>query len=242
MGNIGDTSLDRRTLALQGYLPDGSSAYLMGSWPDVTIRPYETRTFEIAGITEGLRAMLQAGYTMTVDPDNTIAEMNDENNTREVNPTSLKVWWCDTKIPVYRDLRVARAEMTLYVQKNRVSGVEDVHTGTRTDESSNNNCWDSGCNDMFRCSYTFPAFSILEDEDLAISIHAEQEYSTEFDDLGTPYRVFTPGEDWGSFPAADENDWNHPVWCKNFSYTPNVDRVVGEEPWFTYLCILQLPE
>ena len=59
--------------------------------------------------------------------------------------------------------------------------------------------------------------AILEDEDLAISIHAKQDYSTEHDDLGTPYRVFTPGEEWGSFPAAGENDWNHAVWCQYFS-------------------------
>ena len=222
-------------------LPDGTRTSLVQTWPDITIRPYETQSFEIGGISEAVRTTLQGGYIIMVDPDNTIAELNDENNFRDVNPTRLKVWWCDTRIPVYRDLRVARAEMTLYVQKNRISGVEDVFTGTRTDESSNNNCWDAGCNEMFRCSDTYPAFSILADEDLAISVHAEQEYSTEFDDLGTPYRVFTPGEDWGAFPAADENDWNHPIYCHYLSRTPDVSRVVGEEPWFTYVCILQLP-
>ena len=241
IGNIGDTSLDNRNLSLQAFLPDGTRTSLVQTWPDITIRPYETQSFEIGGISEAVRTTLQGGYIIMVDPDNTIAELNDENNTKEVNPTRLKVWWCDTRIPVYRDLRVARAEMTLYVQKNRISGVEDVLTGTRTDESSTNNCWDAGCNEMFRCSDTYPAFSILADEDLAISVHAEQEYSTELDDLGTPYRVFTSGEDWGAFPAADENDWNHPTYCHYFSRTPDVSRVVGEEPWFTTICILQLP-
>ena len=127
VGNIGDTSLENRSLTLEGFMLDGSSASILNTWPNVTIRPYEERTFVFAGISEAVHARMAGGYRMVVDPNNTIAEMNEENNSREVNPSRLKIWWCDTRIPVYRDLRVATAEMTLYVQKNRISGVEDVH-------------------------------------------------------------------------------------------------------------------
>jgi hypothetical protein len=73
VGNIGDTSLENRSLTLEGFMLDGSSASILNTWPNVTIRPYEERTFTFAGISEAVHARMAGGYRMVVYFNNTVA-------------------------------------------------------------------------------------------------------------------------------------------------------------------------
>ena len=241
--NVGDAALQNRSVQLQVFLPDGSLASLFGSWPGVTIEPYTAQVFEITGVTAGMRAALQDGYTVIIDPDNTIAESDEENNSWEISTTRLKVWWCDTRLPVYRALRTADGTARLFVRKF-IDTVADtvIIDDARTSHSSNNNCWSSGCNDsIFLCEDGYPVFTVLEDETLLVGVTASQEYSTASDPLGSIDRVLTAANDWGAFPAANEEDWNHPADCLYFSMTPNVSGVLNEDPWYSQVCILRLP-
>ena len=243
VGNIGDTSLDARTLKLQGFLPDGSPASLLGSWPNATILPYETHTFEISGITEGLRSMLQEGYRMVVDPDNTIAELNDANNSYDVSNVRLKVWFCNKCMPEYHSTRNLD-RFNFYVSKfNGRSEYEYIVRDVERRDDSTDNRWASNCNSNLICYENSRVFSVLKDEVLHISMAAWQEYGVtdRLDYLGMAEQEYSVTENWGAFPAADENDWDHPEQCQRFSHTPDAEFVINEDPWWVNVCILQLP-
>ena len=85
--NAGDGTLENRTVGLQSMLSDGSRLYLDGWWPNITLGPYESRTFDLSGVTESAYEQMRIGYSVIVNPDHTIAEANYENNVFTVERT-----------------------------------------------------------------------------------------------------------------------------------------------------------
>ncbi len=79
--NIGEKTMDNRTLRLETTLADGSRAYLDGMWPNVTLRPGDTTTRDIVGLSDHAMEQLASGFTITVDPDEEITESDEGNNT-----------------------------------------------------------------------------------------------------------------------------------------------------------------
>jgi len=113
--NIGDVALENRTVAFGSALEDGSPAYLNRSWPNISLEPRATRTFDLTGVTETVRALLANGYSITVNPDGLVSESNMDNNTFTVRgATTMVVRWCDTIVPHYYGYgHTVRMDMTL---------------------------------------------------------------------------------------------------------------------------------
>ena len=121
--------------------------------------------------------MLQEGYRMVVDPDNTIAELNDENNSYDVSNVRLKVWWCNTCIPVYHSTRDSDT-INLVVDKVRGDEYEHKFIVLNTDNTPEGNrwiVWDCGAT-SFYCREGSSVFTILRDEQLEVWAQAFQVY------------------------------------------------------------------
>ena len=82
--NVGEHALESRTVALETYLPDGSPLYITRSTPNVSIERGFSQVFTLIGVDESIRQRMQGGYTVVVNPDNTILESNTRNNSRSM--------------------------------------------------------------------------------------------------------------------------------------------------------------
>ena len=240
--NTGRGGLEHRNVNLHWDLADGSSVGLLRVFEDISLRPFESTVFEVAGIDAGTRASLEGGYSVYVDHIWNIAESNEDNNIYTVSPVRLKVWSCNSCIPEHYSGGVWQWDsMDIFVNKVRGSISEEIYYVRREEYSAwdgTPHIWHLGCESGLTCDTGSRVFNILEDEKLQVRVLVEQNYIVYTIDLGDITRTFTVDDEWGGFPAADENDWNHRPYCQFITHTPEGE----DENWWTTLCILQLPE
>ncbi|OGO14919.1 MAG: hypothetical protein A2Z14_16875 [Chloroflexi bacterium RBG_16_48_8] len=83
--NVGESPLAHRSLAIETYLQDDSPLYIAGSLPNVSLEPFETITFGLGGVSQSILEQMQDGYSVVVNPDHSIFESDDSNNTYSID-------------------------------------------------------------------------------------------------------------------------------------------------------------
>jgi hypothetical protein len=249
--NVGDGPLENRTLAFQTMLPDGSPLHLVGSWPDVSIEPGETRVFDLSGVSDSMRDSMVDGYSVTVNPDGTVAELNLDNNTYTVRgPSRMVISWCETVIPHYYGWgHTVRLDMTV----NAVSGsgtrtlltdrVEDYFSYIYIDDYDTH----YACGDRVpgRNCRTVGDYEILGDEQLQVTIAGQYQSGNSggWDNLSAGTSTFSPINNWGAdvSPVCSGYDYNlfdAPGGWHDFVVYPDLG-MLAPPPWTAlyHLCV-----
>jgi LysM repeat protein len=215
--NVADVPLSGHTVALETRLPDGSPAYLAASWPDVELEPYATRVFDLIGVSEMMRETLRDGYTVVVNPDQTLAEINYDNNSYEVAGTAnLVLYWCHKNVPRVGDSFTSTARM--YFTADVVSGGgtrQVLETRWQHHLNFQETAWeydhdeDGFAGYWFSCSQASDAFEIFGDEWLRIGLRVTYRHGEvgDYVDYGSLTREHGPSWRWGSgsIDAVDGN-------------------------------------
>jgi len=201
--NSGAGRVVNRTIHLNTYRADGAPTDINYDYPEITMEPHETRMLFLPGITDGYRTALSGGYIVVIDEDNTIYESDESNNTFEVVPRQVELCWCDSRIPHYRGSgSSARMNLTAEVLSGSSSEIvlTSLRTSTLTRQEASDwdypHSWDQGAGSSFSCSERFPPISIMGDQSLHISIHAEFLAGRRggYDDIGTATLILDPFE------------------------------------------------
>jgi LysM repeat protein len=243
--NIASHSLENRTVVIQTFAPDGARLFIDTSWPAVSLEPWQTRTFDLIGVNEATRARLLDGYSVTVNPEGTIAESDLTNNTHTVTPARLKVWWCDSFVPHYHGLgSTARLFLTIDVLSG--SSARTVYSLTRSNTLSStetfsygyNHIWDTGNSSMyFSCSESSEIFSIMGDEWLRVNISGDFLAGSvgSRDPLGDVTEIYGPASNWEAVDIGEDDSFPRSVYCQYYEVDPLFD--LSYNPWWTILCI-----
>lgn len=104
--NVGSERLENRAVEVMTYLPDWTPLYIGGSYPNITLEPFQTTTLNFGGVSESLRRQMRAGYRVVVNPQGRIHESNNSNNAFEV-PAALPLVVTAvsaTSVPEFEDL------------------------------------------------------------------------------------------------------------------------------------------
>lgn len=211
--NVGDGTVENRTLALETLLPDGSSAYMSGSWPTISLEPRQSRTFDITGANESARERLSGGYTVIVNPEGTISESNTENNSYDVDGAAqLQLFWCNKNIPHVAGLTSA---VRMYFTADVVTGessrrVLDTHWSHSL--SGQEVIWGYGHNDRghpgysYSCEVASDVFQILGDEALQVNFRSTYRRGNygDFENIGSASILHLPDRRWeaGTIPPG----------------------------------------
>lgn len=196
--------LEHRNLGLRIELPDGTSFDAPAEWwSDVSMDTWDTLVLAWSNIRSEHREMMVDGYTLVIDPNDDIAEADEENNTHEVGPAaSLRVAWLFADAPYhFRDN--AQYDFDIYA----VSGgsrrtIAAWRIGPEIDWGS---CFeDSHCILMLtRSDYDTHWFDVAGDEELEIQITVSNP-GTLTPSVTNTRRYGGPYNDWGAGgPAAD---------------------------------------
>ena len=247
--NTGEALLDNRTLKLQVFLPDDSPANLFRSWPNISLNPNESQTFELIGVDESMRARLQNGYTVFADPDLIIPESDEDNNAIEIpSAGNLRVWWCDSYIPHYHGLG-SSTRMHLKVEILRGSQAETVYEADRSKTLTSmetfayeyNHCYLQGCNYAFSCDENSPEFNILGDEALRVTVNASFLAGTygDYENLGSASLTWRAEDNWGARPAEGDRGWGFSN-SRRLSEVPPMGMALPPE-WWSEVCIVLQP-
>ncbi len=244
--NVGDGPVASRALTLKTYLPDGSPAYLEDTDTGVTLAPRETRVFDIPGVNNSARGRLANGYSVTVNPENTIPESNTGNNTYAVDPYRFRMWPdCSARIPHYHGLG---STARIFITAEVLNGAEartvldstrtSTLTSTETFAYGYNHFWQQGNMNLNSCAVDHQDFTLLGDETLRVSLHADflaGSYGSR-EDLGTVTDTFTV-ERFRNFTPYTEGMSIFRTSCPRYEASP----ITGiSENWFAYFCIGQL--
>ncbi len=204
--NSGEGIMERRTLALDGELPDGNPAYLFHSWPNITLERDARRTFEISGVGETMRTRLSGGYTMIVNPEHGVVESNYENNTYDVQETR-RFWvdWyegCGSSFmhSVYHRYSMhLTADVVGGASSRRVAdwGAPSI-TFWSPVSGEHSECWQDG---VFLAGvgehndFITEAFDVAGDERLVINVHSYGKLSVTEHDYGSVNIEIDPTDD-----------------------------------------------
>jgi LysM repeat protein len=203
--NLGDAALENRTIAFRSTLADGSSAYLNGSWPGVSLEPGAMRVFDLIGVTETVRDLLANGYSVTVNPEGTVAELDLDNNIYTVRGTSqMQIYWCETIVPHYYGWgHTVRMDMTV----DAVSGSSTRRLLTQHVEDYFSYIYIDDYDIHYVVGDAYPGrnctsiggFEVRGDEQLQVTISGQYQAgsSGSWDDLGAGTSTFHPQNDWG---------------------------------------------
>jgi hypothetical protein len=196
---------------------DGSPAHLGGSWPDIRLEPGATRVFDLIGVTETVRGLLANGYSVTVNPEGTVAERNLDNNTYTVRGASrIVIRWCETAIPHYYGWgHTVRLDLTV----NALNGGSTRQLLTRHVEDYFSYIYIDDYDVHYAVGDRVPGatctvldgFEIFGDEELQVTIAGEYQAGSagSWDDLGVGTSTFSPQNDWGAdvFPACSGTEF-----------------------------------
>jgi len=248
--NVGDAPLENRTLALETLLPDGSPLYLAASWPNISLEPREMRTFDLSGVSESVRARMQAGYSVTVDPDETIIETNRENNTYFIRGTStILLRWCTTAIPHYYGYGY-NARLDLTASAITGSGTRSLLTHHIDYNFSYHYIYshDIGYPIGEGICINLGTFEILGDEQLQVTIAGEYQAGNAggWDDLSAGTGIFLPEDNWGAAITTDCSSYDYHffdtgVGWQHYRVYPNLS-MLSPTPWSTnfHLCLEEI--
>ena len=248
--NIGDAALENRTIAFESLLADGSPAYLNRSWPGISLEPGAMRVFEITGVNEAVRGRLANGYSMTVNPEGTVAETNLDNNTYTVQGRSLMVIrWCETVIPHYYGWgHTVRLDMMV----SAIAGTNVRTLLTQHIEDYFSYIYIDDYDDHYAMGDRFPGtncmtvgdFEILGDEQLQVTIAGQYQSgnSGSWDNLSVGTSVFFPQSNWGADVApvcsGDYPLFDAPGGWHDFAVYPDLG-MLAPPPWTAlyHLCV-----
>ena len=243
--NLGDGALENRTISFESELADGSPAYLNRSWPGISLEPGAMRVFEITGVNDAVRSQLTNGYSVTVNPEGTVAESNLENNTYVVRGASrMVIEWCDTLVPHYYGWgHTVRMDLTV----NAVTGsntrplltqhIEDYFSYIYIDDHDIH--YVIGGRFPGRICMTVGDFEIFGDEQLQVTITGQYQSgnSGSWDNMGAGTSTFSPQSNWGAGVApVCSGGWH------DFAVYPDLG-MLAPPPWTAlyHLC-LEMPE
>ena len=226
--NAGEGTLNNRTLALQSLLADGSRLYLDGWWLNVTLGPYESRTFDLSGVTESAYEQMRAGYSVIVNPERTIVESNYENNTFTTG-TAVRVRFEPLEFFSGRageNQLQCRTEVHFNISVGHGSTAEDVEwtemrypaSGHLTFLVDHFICPGEDPGPWLSTGY-FVEIEMPANENLYIRIEGWEEDSGASDDdlLGEIIRVYGPGDNYGE----GEYGWTESTGGYNDDVEPN---------------------
>jgi hypothetical protein len=250
--NIGGAAVENRTLNFSSSYADGTPTYLPGFGPGVSLRPGRTRTFELSGVTEGIRSRLADGYSVTVNPEGTLAEVDLDNNTYVVRGNSrMTLHWCNTEVPHYGGFgHTVRMDMEL----NAISGstarglisrrLEDYFS-VHDMETQDKHYLIGGATPGRQCT-TIGEFEILGDEQLQVRIsgHYLRGSRGSWDSLGSGTATHAPRDNWGAdvAPTCSSPGYrllsSHAGW-HDFRVRPNMWWLRTRTPWTAtyHLCL-----
>lgn len=215
--NIGDGLVESRTLALKTLLPDGSSAYISSSWPNITLDPGARRTFDLIGVNESARERLSGGYSVVVNPDFNIPESNTDNNTFEVpHSAQLQLFWCNRNIPHQGGLTSA---VRMYFSADIVAGetanqvLDDSWSHSLSGQEVR---WGYGHNEYgfpgswYTCHAVSENFEILGDENLRVNFRSTYRVGNngDFENIGSTSYTWTSDRNWGAGMKTAEETYS----------------------------------
>lgn len=100
--NGDEGSVEDSTIGLAIQLPDGRTIVPERAWEHVSIAPYRSSLFIWDGLTDSIRGLLGAGFTITVDPENEIAESDGTNNSYVMPAGGMyRITWTTVLAPYY---------------------------------------------------------------------------------------------------------------------------------------------
>jgi hypothetical protein len=200
--NIGDGSLENRTLNLEIRLPDGRTIPSIGDWYDVSMEPRDVKVLLWPNVNEEMRSLLVSeGYTMVIDPYNEIAEESGFNNEYVVAGTEqIQIMWVNGWFPYYGG---GRNTAQMYFDAYIISGGRTRNIASWTSpevESTRDTVGDgNGWYDTPEYDYQLWYFDIAGDELLKINISAAVDIVGQGTKLlGRGEMVFDSSDYWGS--------------------------------------------
>jgi hypothetical protein len=253
--NMGPGKLSNRTLTLDTLLPDGRPLYLIGSWPNVTLEPYEERVFDLFGANQRIREQMQDGYTVVINENHTIPETDFTNNTYFVANRWLYLAWCDGRIPNYGTGSLmsgydGTARMFIQAEVMAGTGARMVLEASRISASQTQipgrsiaHCFDR-CSRQpfpdFSCNETFDPFYILSDETLRVTLTGDFRKAgvlRRFQPLGTII-VEHSLESYSTFPIVDTSTSLSEGYCEWYRGSGIPSGIIGVRTlgWMTNVC------
>lgn len=251
--NLGPGRLHNRTLTLRTQLLDGSPLYhLMGAWPNVSLAPHEARVFTLIGINESIREQMQNGYTMTINENGTIHEVDFENNLFTVSPYLIyfrNVHYC---VPHYYG---AGSSARVFLTIEAITGshtrlvAESSHSSTLNRSETARGDTHFHCHINICCGSLFgnQIFTVMGDETMRISINAQFKggIAGRWKNLGEIVINFTK-HDFDNLPDYFYG-WptgmtlNEAQCVQNFGHGPG--GMFSPPNWSAWICIAQfIPE
>ncbi|HSR20566.1 MAG TPA: hypothetical protein VLL49_06595 [Anaerolineales bacterium] len=253
--NIGGAAVENRTLNFSSSYADGTPTYLPGFRPGVSLRPGRTRTFDLSGVTDEIRSRLADGYSVTVNPEGTLAEVDLDNNTYVVRGNSrMTLHWCNTAVPHYGGWgHTVRMDMELNAlsgstARGLISRRLEEYFSVHDSETQDTHYLIGGATPGRQCT-TIGEFEILGDERLQVRIsgHYLRGSRGSWDSLGSGTATHSPQDNWGAdvAPTCSSPGYrllsSHAGW-HDFRVRPNMWWLRRRTPWTaTYHLCLESP-
>jgi hypothetical protein len=198
--NSGEGDLENRDLGVRIDMADGSYFAAPASWwSDFSLDQYQRASLAWTGIGPDQRERMRGGYTVVLDPEDTIAETNGGNNTYEVRATSEVVVWVNAFMTQYYDIQYRRSpqDHTYYMDLDQKTTppYRLLARGTYGPTEIDDDAWrphSVGINVQ-----EFYQFELAGDENLTVFFSGDIE-DTGIYWLGSAEQVFTPEENWGA--------------------------------------------
>jgi LysM repeat protein len=216
--NVGEAPLEHRNVSLVVTLADGSTLSDRPVWrSDVTVERVHRTTLELAGIGEEQRARMMGGYTVAVDPIDSIAETDEDNNEYVVSAGARLrlVWWqITTHYYPYRRRSDSPQEQTFQVSvlagrcpscryvANWTAGPFEIERGMEGGP------WDgmlAGAQ-HFGSGTDAVEFEIAGDEPLMVNAQLNMKYRTHTEIIGWGGVTLTAEDDWGVGGTISEDE------------------------------------
>jgi len=225
--NQGDGVLENRTIALSLQPVGGGPALPSTEHPFISLGPWETIVLTMTA-NESLHSGWFEGYVVTVDPNNLVAESNNDNNSHTVPAgTRLRLVLTHIQAPWQARNRVEFELRAFIVSAGSRRPVADWKITQDID-------WDSCGHDVTHgeCFKTFepvspydtPWFNIAGDEALEINVFIGHERPLE-DDFGHTFTWLAAGETYRVVDGWGAGDVDHLRGCTFVSEGP------GDHGW-----------
>jgi hypothetical protein len=220
--------LEPSGLGLRINLEDGSFFNAPAEWwPDLSLAAYESIVLEWPGIGAEQRALMKKGYTLELDPQGKITEV-DENNNAFLVPAAARmrlVWYVVNSS--YYPSPLGRSSQQQAFSFQVYPGCADCDQewlkwsfGPLQVDEGNDNKW--------LLDGYFGDFEIPADETLYIKANGEVTYRNTEESMGSLVYAFGPQEDWRDAEKCLPGDVNSEhIW----TIYPSQTLWTGSPPW-----------
>ncbi|MBI9046691.1 MAG: hypothetical protein JEZ06_19530 [Anaerolineaceae bacterium] len=245
--NLGDGPFRDRDIDLRIDLPDGSWLDAPEAWwSNMRIDEYERVWVEWPGISEEQREVFRDGYTVRIDPDNFVAETNEDNNAFEVPAGArLKVVWRNVQAQVYPftgspDTEEMIFDLAVYVE----NGSETLSAPA---------FWSFGPIDVepgyikIINPHQETTFEVYGDEYISIYGSGQLEYRGTNRFMGSFMETFSVSQDWGATYTISEDevcnyDPAEPSSSLEWWILPTSHYWQGCDPWLMRVVICKIQD